>query len=100
MKLGVAMLMVLCGWTANVRAANPVDDWRSLQYGMFIHFGTATFTGRANENDPRNAAAPSTLYAPTTIDADQWIRVAKDAGMKYAVLTAKHTAGHCLWDSK
>ncbi len=28
------------------------------------------------------------------------ISVARDAGMKYAVLTAKHTAGHCLWDSK
>jgi alpha-L-fucosidase len=81
--------------------ANPdaLQQWRTLKYGMFIHFGMATFTGRANENDPRNAAAPSTLYAPTDLDVDQWIRVAHDAGMKYAVLTAKHTAGHCLWDS-
>lgn len=67
---------------------------------MFIHFGMATFTGRPNENDPKNAAEPSRLYAPTELGVDQWIRVARDAGMKYAVLTAKHTAGHCLWDSK
>ena len=80
--------------------SEALTEWRSYKYGMFIHFGMATFTGRANENDPRNAAEPSTLYAPTNLDVDQWIRVARDAGMKYAVLTAKHTAGHCLWDSK
>jgi len=81
-------------------AQNGLAVWRSYKYGMFIHFGMATYTGRSDENDPRNAAEPSTLYAPTNLDVDQWIRVAKDAGMKYAVLTAKHTAGHCLWDSK
>ena len=81
-------------------AQTPLAVWQSYKYGMFIHFGMATFTGRSNENDPRNADAPSSLYAPTDLDVDQWIRVARDAGMKYAVLTAKHTAGHCLWDSK
>jgi alpha-L-fucosidase len=81
-------------------ARNGLAVWQSYKYGMFIHFGMATFTGRADENDPRNAAEPSTLYAPTDLDVDQWIKVARDAGMKYAVLTAKHTAGHCLWDSK
>jgi alpha-L-fucosidase len=67
---------------------------------MFLHFGMATFTGRASENDPLNAKEPSTRYAPTNLDVDQWMRVARDAGMNYAVLTAKHSAGHCLWDSK
>ena len=38
--------------------------------------------------------------AEILLDVDQWIRVAKDAGMKYAMLTAKHTAGYCLWDTK
>ena len=70
--------------------------WRELKYGMFICFGMSTFTGV--EFDPGNQ--PSTTYAPETIDADQWLRVAKEAGMKYAVLTTKHVAGHCLWDSK
>ncbi len=31
---------------------------------------------------------------------DQWIRIAKEAGMKYAILTTKHVSGHCLWPSK
>ncbi|MEM1026728.1 MAG: alpha-L-fucosidase [Planctomycetota bacterium] len=36
-------------------------------------------------------------YHPTDLDVDQWVQVARDAGMKYAVLTTKHVAGHCLW---
>lgn len=73
-----------------------LKDWRSLKYGMFLHFGMSTFTG--NELDPGDQ--PSTTYAPPHVDTDQWLRVAKQAGMKYAVLTSKHVAGHCLWDSK
>lgn len=68
----------------------------SWQYGMFIHFGMSTYTG---EELPRGDESPA-LYAPDGLDVDQWISVARDAGMKYAVLTTKHVAGHCLWPSK
>src|SRR5690606_5690321 len=44
--------------------------------------------------------APASMYNPTALDPDQWVRTARDAGMKYAVLTVKHTAGFCLWPSK
>ena len=71
-------------------------EWRALKYGMFLHFGMSTFT--ATELDAGDQ--PSTVYAPKHPDAQQWIRVAREAGMKYAVLTAKHVSGHCLWDSK
>jgi alpha-L-fucosidase len=77
-------------------ATDELEQWRAMKYGMFIHFGMSTFTGREIDNGNK----PSTTYAPTDLDVDQWIRVAKDAGMKYAVLTSKHVAGHCLWDSK
>lgn len=85
----------------DLRMPDPVatprmKDWQALKYGMFLHFGMSTFTG--NEFDP--GAVPSTTYAPPQVDTDQWLRTAKEAGMKYAVLTAKHVAGHCLWDSK
>lgn len=73
-----------------------VAEWEALRYGMFIHYGMSTFTGR--EIDPGDA--PVETYAPTDLDVRQWIRVARDAGMRYAVLTAKHVAGHCLWDSE
>ena len=71
-------------------------EWENLKYGMYIHFGMATFTG----GNPYGIAheSPST-YAPTQLDVKQWVRVAKGAGMKYAVLTAKHFSGFCLWPS-
>ena len=63
---------------------------------MFIHFGMSTFS------DPVTPASqpPASTYAPDRLDVDQWVRVARDAGMKYAVLTTKHVAGHCLWPTK
>ena len=71
--------------------------WRDLKYGMFIHYGLSTFDGL--EQTPGNTT-PSSIYNPGDLDMDQWIQVAKDAGMKYAILTAKHSSGFCLWDSK
>lgn len=89
-------ILLLAAVSPALGADTALESWRTLKYGMFIHFGMSTFTGR--EIDPGDQ--PSTTYRPTHLDVDQWIRVARDAGMKYAVLTSKHVAGHCLWDSK
>ncbi len=70
--------------------------WEALEYGMFIHFGMSTFDGVELSLGDR----PSMDYAPDRLDVDQWIGVARDAGMQYAVLTAKHVSGHCLWPSR
>ncbi len=69
--------------------------WEDLRYGMFIHFGMSTFVA----NELPNGGDPASTYAPDQLDVDQWVSVARDAGMKYAVLTTKHVAGHCLWPS-
>ena len=73
-----------------------LQKWESLQYGMFIHFGMSTFV----QNEFPDGKAPAATYAPDRLDVDQWVSVARDAGMKYIVLTTKHVAGHCLWPSK
>ena len=73
-----------------------LEAWEALGYGMFIHFGMSTFVGR----ELPDGRSPASLYNPDRLDVDQWIQVARDAGMKYAVLTAKHVAGHCLWPSR
>ena len=73
-----------------------LQKWESLQYGMFIHFGMSTFV----QNELPDGKAPATAYAPDRLNVDQWVSVARDAGMKYIVLTTKHVAGHCLWPSK
>jgi alpha-L-fucosidase len=63
---------------------------------MFIHFGMSTYV----QNELPDGKAPAAAYAPDRLDVDQWVSVARDAGMKYIVLTTKHVAGHCLWPSK
>ena len=78
------------------RRTELLAQWEQFRYGMFIHYGMSTFTGDYRTS---KGSAPA-AYAPTDLDVRQWIRTARQAGMKYAVLTAKHTLGHCLWDSE
>lgn len=66
------------------------------KYGMFIHFGINTF----HNEEWTDGSKPAATYAPERIDADQWVRTAKQAGMKYVILTVKHHDGFCLWDSR
>jgi alpha-L-fucosidase len=78
-----------------------LQKWESLQYGMFLHFGITTFLQDGNPDTyALKHDSPATIYAPDRLNVDQWVSVARDAGMKYMVLTAKHVAGHCLWPSK
>ena len=77
-------------------SVEKLNAWEALGYGMFIHFGMSTYDGDELSKGDR----PATTYAPDQLDVDQWVRVAREAGMKYAVLTAKHVAGFCLWPTK
>jgi len=65
-------------------------------YGMFMHFGVNTFS----ETEWSDGTIPASVYNPTNLDCDQWVRVARDAGFRYVLLTTKHHDGFCLWDSK
>ena len=71
-------------------------DQIERKYGMFIHFGINTFY----DEEWTDGSKPASSYKPTTVDADQWISTAKEAGMKYVILVSKHVDGFCLWDSK
>lgn len=80
-------------------------EWRNLKFGMFIHWGLYAIPARGewvmhNEKiDAEEYARLADRFSPEHFDADEWARVARDAGMKYMVLTARHHDGFCLWDS-
>jgi hypothetical protein len=89
--------------------------FREARFGMFIHWGVYAVPpgewagkkyGGGVEWIQSQAKIPVAEYTPlkdrfnpVKYDADAWVRLAKDAGMKYIVITSKHHDGFCLWDS-
>lgn len=90
--------------------------FKEARYGMFIHFGLYSQLGGEWEGKKykqyaewiqANADIPAQVYAmltatfnPKDFDADFIAKTAKEAGMKYIVITTKHHEGFCLWDSE
>jgi len=89
--------------------------WREARFGMFVHWGLYAVPAgkwkgkkipgigewimnnakiRIREYEPL-----AKKFNPVKFNADEWVRIAKNAGMKYIVITSKHHDGFCLWDS-
>ena len=86
----------------------PAEDmkwWSDAKFGMFIHWGLYAIPARGewvmhNEKIPASEYAKlSDEFAPKHFDGAAWAQAAKDAGMKYMVLTTRHHDGFALWDS-
>lgn len=85
----------------NVQQIKPTDrqlEFQDWEFGLFIHFGLRTFYEGYVDFDKRPMSPAK--FNPTNLDCGQWVRTAKEAGMKYAVLTAKHHDGFSNWPSK
>jgi alpha-L-fucosidase len=83
-----------------------IEAWREKRFGMFIHWGPVSLTGtkmgwsRGKEIPTEEYDQLYKRFNPTAFNADEWVGIAKDAGMKYLVITSKHHDGFCLWPSK
>ena len=98
------------------RTTARIAWWREAKFGMFIHWGLySTLAGEWQGKEiPGNAEwimakakIPMPEYEnlagqfnPVKFDAEEWVRLAKDAGMKYVVFVAKHHDGFAMYDSK
>lgn len=91
-----------------------VARWQESRFGLFLHWGlysvaAGEWKGRrvkGNEHFMIHERVPLKEYAelatrfnPMKFDADAWVLAAKDAGMKYIVITAKHHEGFAMYDS-
>jgi len=111
------IVISLPAWSQPVAAED--DDarmawWREARFGMFIHWGLyAIPAGEWNGQNWHGEWIMNTAHIPVEeyeqfvdrfnpvkFDADEWVRIAKDAGMKYIVITSKHHDGFCLFDSQ
>jgi alpha-L-fucosidase len=124
----VATVIALDLKGAEVVTVNPYENetpaerdarmawWRKARFGMFIHWGVysvpaGTYEGKRipgiGEWIMYQAKIPVAKYKqfakrfnPVKYDPDEWVRLAKEAGMKYIVITSKHHDGFALFDSK
>ncbi len=111
----LSVLLVSLAWLALGATDSEharLQWWREARFGLFIHWGPVSLKGteiswsRANTNTncPNKGPIPAEVYDnlyeefnPTNFNAGQWMKIARQAGTRYMVLTAKHCDGFCLW---
>lgn len=115
--LSATLLFVLISGQLQAQSAKKDDRlewWREARFGLFIHWGlyaipAGEWGGQTNYGEwiRSNAQIPLTTYDkflqqfnPVKFNADEWVLMAKNAGMKYIVITSKHHDGFALYDSK
>ncbi|HPD19233.1 MAG TPA: alpha-L-fucosidase, partial [Candidatus Goldiibacteriota bacterium] len=81
-------------WTTGYDIEQLQRDFVDLRFGMFIHFGILTYTGTWAQKN-----LDITKFKPVDFNPGQWADVAKEAGMKFGVLTTKHHDGFALWQT-
>jgi alpha-L-fucosidase len=81
---------------ANVHPSKLQYDWQKLEFTAFVHFGINTF----DRVEWGQKDIDISKYNPKKLDARQWVKVFKDAGMKMVILVAKHHDGFCQWPTK
>lgn len=104
---------------AALLAQTPQADtgwYKQAKFGMFIHWGIYSVPADDNTIDGGKSGAEwylsnkhvqvrdyekfASQFDPEKFNAHQWVKIAKDAGMRYIVVTTKHHDGFCMWDTK
>jgi alpha-L-fucosidase len=122
----LSLLLGATAWASAVQAGagqqnylkasdSDVQWWRELKFGLFVHWGPVSLKGTeigwSRRGERRGTGGTGDVpvevydnlykeFNPVQFNADQWLQIAKDAGMKYMVFTSKHHDGFSMFDSK
>jgi alpha-L-fucosidase len=120
MKKSILFGLLILLITSSLNAQQKINQqermkwWTDAKFGLFLHWGLYSVTAgdwngkkaKGNEHFMLYERIPLKEYAkiaerfnPIKFNADEWARYAKDAGMKYIVITAKHHEGFAMFDS-
>jgi alpha-L-fucosidase len=101
-KAAMSAVVLLCAtlsFAQNFTDVKPSPQqvaWQDLEIGAIIHFGPNTFMDR----EWGDGTADASVFNPSSVDPEQWMRAAKSAGITYVVFVAKHHDGFCLWPTQ
>lgn len=103
-KYGILFWIVVLSSCSKVKQPKPIGPipsdrqlaWHDMEFYAFVHFNMNTFT---NMEWGTGGESPE-QFSPSALDTRQWAKVAKEAGMKGIIITAKHHDGFCLWPTK
>lgn len=83
-----------------------LENFKDMRFGMFIHWGPVTLRGteigwsRGKDVPIEDYDQLYKEFNPVLFNAEEWVKTAKEAGMKYIILTARHHDGFALWHSE
>jgi alpha-L-fucosidase len=117
--LFLVLTLPVCQTEAQVPPINPGLKWfTDARFGLFIHWDMSSVAG-TEISWSRKATKPLDItgdpagyvkdtaydhlyrkFNPQKFNAEDWVRIAKNAGMKYIIFTAKHHGGFCMWNTK
>ena len=79
-----------------IRPSKRQLEWQQTEFYAFVHFTVNTFT----DKEWGDGTESPEIFNPVKLDARQWCKTIKTAGMKGLILTCKHHDGFCLWPSR
>ncbi|MCS7061983.1 MAG: alpha-L-fucosidase [Anaerolineae bacterium] len=82
--------------TETIKPTSCQLAWQDAEFGLFCHFGINTFYDKEWSDGSLSPAA----FNPTRLNTRQWVEMAKAAGARYLIFTAKHHDGFCLWQTE
>ena len=117
MRVTLSAAMCLCALASSLHGQYVVDStlllpkedmrwWRDAKFGLFIHYGLYSVLGRGEwvmwdeQMDTAEYAKTRERFTCDRYDATQWVGIAKEAGCRYMVVTARHHDGFSLFDTQ